>query len=270
MSDIRKSLERFLRQQLFRPRDTPLERFVLRHAGVGSKGAEVEAFPVPVELDGDNVGIFLDEICGRAQADADGLGSKLQRYMLVACEAGRRDGPRFPFRLRGEGDDDGDGDGEEAPTQQGLVAQLMRHNEAMMRMLVTTSGQVAATLSRRLEQSEKFNETMIEQRHQYLQTMEETKSLQHERDMQLMLESGREERKGQLVKRLESLIPVVMAKMSGQEVAPTGPLGDVFQSLARSLSPDQLQAIAPLLSQEQQVLLITLLQAAQTRQGEAS
>jgi len=261
VADIRRDLERFLRQQLFRNREQPLTCFSLRSAGVGSKGSAVDTFEIPDGFSGDHVGILVDEILMRAQADADGLGSKLQRYILIALEVSKKDGPRFPFRLRGEGEDDTD-EGEEPPNEKGLLAQMMRHNEALMRMNTMAMGGVMTTLAKRLEAAEKFNEVLIAQRHSYLESLENAKSLQHDRDMEALQISGHEDRKAELFKKLEMILPLVINKVTGRKLLPEGTGGDVFSTLANSLTPEQLQAIAPYLTQEQQMMFLTLLKSA--------
>ncbi len=257
----RRDLERFLRQQLTRVRETPLDRLVLRHAAQGSKGSEVETITIPEGLDGDSFPAFCDEVLALAQADADGFGEKLQRYVVIALEAGKKDGPRFPFRLRGEGDEDSE-EGEEAPTEKGLVSQLMRHNEALARMLVMTTGSQIQSLTRQAEAKDKVIERMFEQRQKDQEAVEASKSLQAERDNQLLLASGAEDRKAELLKKLDLLMPLVVNKLAGNNILPTGAGADVFGKLSESLSPDQLQKIAQFLTAEQQMLLLTLLKAA--------
>lgn len=266
MADIRKGLERFVRQQVFRNRSVGLEKFVLKSAALGGKGAPVDDFPIPPDVNNDTIGMFIEEICQRAQSDADGLGSKLQRYILVALEPGEREGPRYPFRLRGEGGgDDEVEDGEELlPNDKGLALQAMRHNEALMRMFVMSQGALVNSLAKRLESTERMMDSMVSQKYKDIEVLEAAKSQQHERDMQLMLASGAEDRKGEAFKKLDLLFPLVINKLAGKPVLPVGPEGDIFKTLADSLTPEQLQALAPLLSQEQQLLLMTLLRAART------
>lgn len=278
MANQEAKLEKWLRQQIFRSRGNPLERFSLRPA----KGDEVDSFPLPSDFNGDNIGVLVDDILARAQTDADGMGTKTQRYVLVALEVGAKSGPRYPFMVRGEGDDD-EADSEEGqPTEKGLTIQLMRHNEALMRMLVMTTGSAVSTMGRRLDNAEATNLALVKQRSEDLRVLEAAKTEQHERDTNLLLISGQEERKGELFKKLELLLPIVMNKIAGKDVMPTGKGADIFRTLADSLKPEQLQQIAPFLSQEQQMLLLTLLKdareksqaedaaASQKQKGEAS
>ncbi len=270
MSEQSKGLEKFIRQQVFRTRATPLERFSLRSAGAGSKGQEVDSFPIPSDFNGDNLGIMFDEICQRAQDDANGAGSKVHRYALIAIEQGASSGPRFQFRLRGESEDGDEEDGEEAPTEKGLLTQMMRHNETLMRMLVMTTGSAVNSMSRRLDHAEAANLELVKQRQEGLKILEAAKTEEHDREIQLMLVAGQEDRKGLLFKKLEMLMPIVMNKIAGKNVMPDGEAGDVFQKLADSLGPEQLQKIAPFLDQEQQMLLLVLLKEAREKTAKAA
>jgi len=259
-SKQRKDIERWMRQQLFRQRDGALERFALRSAAPGSKGAEVDTIDVPADFSADNLPMLVDDVLTRAQADADSLGNKLQRYTLIALESGSKNGPRFAFRMRGEGDEDGD-EGDEPPTEKGLTSQLMRHNEALMRMLVMTTGTQVNAMSRRLEAQEKTMGQLFEERIKDKEAVEASKSLQHERDMQMLLTSGQEDRKNELIKKVESLLPLVVNKIAGRNVLPEGEGGDIFKALSDSLTPEQLQKLAQHLTGEQQMMLLTLIKA---------
>lgn len=259
MADNRKTLERFIRQQVFRTRENALERFILR-SGIG-RGNEVDTISVPPDVNSDNILLFVDEILSRAQSDADSLGSKTQRYTLIAAELGQKDGARFNFRVKGEGDDEDDDGGGEPATEKGIITQQMRHNEALMRMLVQATGTMVNGMARRLDAAEKQTEMLITQRHEHLRVLEDAKTQQHERDVQMLLTSGQEERKNALLKRAETLFPLVLNKLSGKPLIPEGPEANVMRALANSLTPDQLQAMAPLLTTEQQILLMTILKA---------
>lgn len=258
MSDkIRKELERWLRQQLFRKRDQPLSHFLLRSGS--SRGGEIDIVDIPSEVDGDNVGILLDDILAKLQSDADSMGSKVQRYIVVACELGSKTGPRHALRIRGEGEEDDESDADNAPTEKNLTGQLMRHNEALMRMLVMTTGTQVNAMSRRLDSQEKVVERMFEERVRDKEAVEASKSLQHDRDMQMLITSGQEDRKNEMLKKVEALVPVVINKLTGKEMLPDNPESNVVRTLLKTFTPEQLQAMAPLLSHEQQVMLMLLI-----------
>lgn len=252
-------LERFLRQQLFRNRDQPLEKFVLRNALAGARGQEVEEFEIQGTITTDQVPLMRDQILTSAQRDADGAGTKLQSYILVALELSSKVGPRFRFRVRGEGDDDEGG--EEPANEKGLLAQMMRHNEAMMRMMTMGNSAIIQNLSRQLDDSNRHTERLIAQRQEGFQALEEAKSQQHEREIQLLTVGNQEERKSmatnKLVSKIEMLFPILFNKLAGQKMLTTEE-HSVLGSFVESLSPEQLQRIAQQLSPEQQVSLLNM------------
>lgn len=254
MSQQKRGLEQFVRQQLFRERQIPLEKFVLRHAKAGTRGIEVDEFPITEQKNADQIPYMVDDIMSRAQTYADGLGSKLQAFKLEAIVEGAKTGPNFPFRLRGEGEEEDGEDGEEAPTEKGMTAQLMRHNEALMRMLVMTTGSSVQHLQRQLEASGKTIQELVAAQNEQRKLIEVANSEQHERDMQMLLTSGQEERKGALFKQVEQLIPVVIRKMSGQPLLTTSEQS-LLEPFFASMSEDQLRAIAQQLTPQQQIAL---------------
>lgn len=254
MSSQKRGLEQFVRQQLFRERQIPLEKFVLRHAKVGSRGIEVDEFPISGQLNSDHVPVMVEDILSRAQMYADGLGTKLQGFSLEAIVEGAKTGPRFAFKVRGEGEEEEDGDGENEPTEKGMTAQLMRHNEALMRMLVMTTGSSVQHLQRQLEASGKTIQELVASQNEQRKLIEVANSEQHERDMQMLLTSGQEDRKGALFKQIEQLIPVVIRKVSGQPLLTTSEQSLLTPFFA-SMSEEQLKAIAAQLTPQQQIAL---------------
>lgn len=259
MSNQKRGLEQFMRQQIFRERQIPLEKFVLRHAKVGTRGMEIDEFPITGTINGDQVPYMVDDVLSRAQSYADGLGSKLQNFSLEALVEGAKTGSKFAFRLRGESEDEDGEDGEEAPTEKGLTSQLMRHNEALMRMLVMTTGSSVQHLQRQLEASGKTIQELVQAQNESRKLIEQANTEQHERDMQMLLTSGQEERKAVLFKQVEALLPIVMKKITGapllseKETSLIGP----FMS---SLTEDQIRSIASNLSPEQQIALFKVYQ----------
>lgn len=260
-----KEVEKFIRQQLFRNREIPLASFSLRHAAPGAKGQEVETFEISGSLSTDDVPVLRDEVLARAQSDADGLGAKTQRYILMALEAGAKNGPRCTFRLKGEGDED-EADGEDSPDNRGLLQQLMRHNEALTRTFMMGMGSTVQHLQRQLQSANDHNENLLSQRREDFKVIEEAKNQQHEREMQLLLVSGQEDRKNEWLKKLEPLFPILLNKLSGKAVLTTEEKS-VIAGFADSLSPAQLATISQTLTTEQQISLVTIIKAAKEKEA---
>lgn len=270
MSNQKKGLEQFMRQQLFRERQIPLEKFVLRHAKVGGRGIEIDEFPISEQKNADQLPYMVDDVLQRAQMYADGLGNKIQGFKLEAIVEGAKSGASFPFRLRGESEDEEGEDGEDAPNEKGLTSQLMRHNEALMRMLVMTTGSSVQHLQKQLEASGKTIAELVQAQNEQRKLVEQANTEAHERDMQMLLTSGQEERKGALFKQVEQLIPVVIRKMSGQPLL-TAQEQSLLIPFFESMSEEQLKAIAAQLQPNQQIALFQVYneikKAASQKQG---
>lgn len=248
----------------------PPERLVLRSAAPGSKGNDVETFEVRAsELELEEIPILAGNILQRAQDDADGNGPGVSRFLVYAYRKGEnKPSARYPFRLRGESDLDMDSEsGEEAPTAKGIITQLMRHNEAMARILVQTTGASMASMARRLESADKLNEALAKERREMFVTLEEAKSEQHNRDMELMLTEGGMKRKDQAFAKLMALVPMVINKIAGSKLLPdkSDPIMMLLEPLIGSLDQAQFQAIAQSLTPEQQIMFVDLLKTFQER-----
>lgn len=262
MSSQARSLETWLRQQIFRERKTPLEKFVLRSALPGNKGQEVEEFTTPDGgWNGDQIPALRDEILGRAQDDTNSSGVKLQRFILVALEMGENTGPRFPFRIRGEEEEEGDG--EEAPSEKGIISQLMRHNEVMMRTMTQGQKQLIDTLTRQNQILADQNQMLMQKQVEGFQAIEEARGNQHQREMELLAVGGAEERKTaatqSAIKKIDTLLPLVMTKLTGGKLLTSGQ-SKALEAFTNSLTPSQAEQIGGMLSPEQQILFLKMVE----------
>lgn len=268
---IEGDIYKFLRNHLLQSRETPIIKFVLRHAAPSAKGHDVETFTVPEQgFDNDSLLVFSQEILSRAQTDADGMGG-VQRYALHANDSQKSVG-RCTFRLRGAEDefDDSIG-GEEAPTMRGLLQQLMRHNEANARTLNLSFQGIMGSMVRRIESQDRLIESLVEKRHQDLAIIEDAKSQQHERDMDALLASNSEERKDKLVEKLSLMLPVALNHLVGKKVLDgDDPNVLMLKAFAGSLNQDQLMAIQSTLGQDQKIVLFRILESLKGKQLPAS
>jgi len=263
-------LERFLRAQFSRERAQPLSHIVLRSSAAGSRGVDVETFPIPERISVEEIGSLAETILARAQEDADGSGG-LQRYTLQLFEReGAKPVGRYPFRMRGEEDPEWDEPaGEEAPTSKGLLTQMMRHNEATVRVMVQSAGTLTGVMARRMESLENMVGKLVEQRQSDLEILERALSQQHERDMTMLVTDNEEKRKDRMIQKVEMLLPAVLHKLTGHKLLPgdTDPNMILVKELVNSMSPEQIMRIRTNLSQEQQILLFELLQATRSPNG---
>lgn len=259
--DQEKELERWLRTQVYRDnRNRPLEKFVLRNANGGFKGGEVEEFELPTEqMTPEQVPIMAEQVLQAAQRDADAAGTKLQTYMIMALEMGAKTGPRHRFRVRGDGEEEDSG--EERPDEKGIISQLMRHNEALMRMATVGAQQTITTLTRQLEAANRTVETLNAQKQTAFDTIEAAKSTQHERELQLLVTGSNEERKTAatttIMKKLESLWPIILSKMSGAKILSSDE-NSALKGFVDGLTQEQIMAMVQHLNQEQKILFMTI------------
>lgn len=263
MPNAEQDLVRWLRTQLIgRNRPQPIDRIVLRNASTGFKGAEVQEFTVPTdeELAPEQVSTLSDEIMVVAQQDADGAGTKLQNYLVMALSTGAKTGPRFRFRLRGEGEDEDSG--EETPDARGLMSQLMRHQEVLMRMATFGAQQTIGLLAKQLVESQTQVAKLQADRLAQFQAVEDAKSLQHDRELQLLTAGGDEERKNALqaglLKKFDTLFPIVMAKLAGKKSALSEAELSVLKPFVQGLTADQIQGMMSHLDNEQRIALLTI------------
>lgn len=266
MTHSEKVVNQFLRQEQC---NKNIAKYVLRHAGKGKLGNEVETFEITESLSIDELGNLANLILGRAQLDADGLGPAIQRYSLISYYADEKASGRISFRLRGNADMDIDGEdeaGEEAPNLRGLTSQLMRHNEANNRTMVGSVGSLMGIMVRRMESQDKVIEKLMEDRQKSWEIVEEAMSNKHERDMERVDLDAKNERIAFGIKKVSMLLPVIMDKLSGGKLpSKDDPTMLMLDELFGSMNTEQMETIRRGMSAEQQIVLFNLLKKFQAR-----
>jgi len=273
MKDLESKIGDYLRSELvkIRPQGKQISRFSLRHASPGHQGNDVESWDHDDKMNLDDIGVFANEIAARAQTDADGIGPGVHRYTLQSYIGKQPSSGRFVFRIRASEDPDDEIGGDDSPTTKGLLAQLMRHNEANARTLNTMSSGVVTLLVRRLEAMDSRMSNLEKERAETFLALEAAKSEQHTRDMELMKESNNEERKDAALKKLMDLAPVVVNRIAGKQLMEAkDPLSAMVSQLGDSLSQEQISKIASALSPEQQIMFVEAVKTAKERGGNVS
>ncbi|HEY0714891.1 MAG TPA: hypothetical protein VGF45_19580 [Polyangia bacterium] len=190
----------------------PAERIVIRHLSVNDRQSDVGALALPAEADGES-GVL--ELAGRLgdqlTADAEGLGGGVQRYGLVALRGAEVLG-RLPIRLASGADDaPGDPIDSEPATARGLIAQLMRHNEANSRIVSLSMGQIVATLLRQNERLRLVAEEAEDKRYAVANLSEQLLSQQHDRDLEAKMVEERAELLRHGLTQFGAVLPYVAA-----------------------------------------------------------
>lgn len=264
-----KDFEKHLRQQLFRERETPLARFVLRSAAAGTKGTEVESFKVDRDSDSDPddyVHAMMEEILSRAQADADGLGG-VHHYVLLSYESGNPKAVgRYTFRVEGDEDIES-GSGEEGPNNDGMLKQQMRHNEAMARIMTSGWGAMIQGMAKRIESQDNLINKLLDKHMEGVEVIERARSEENEREIKLLEAAGKEKRTDQLFDKVSVLIPVVLNRLAGTKaIDQENPAVVMMKGIVESLTPEQFQTIGKTLSAEQAIAFYEVVKAVKPKQ----
>lgn len=196
----------------------------------------------------------IDEIVAdlyvTAQEDAEGHRG-VTSYALKAMK-GVAAGERSPtIRLRAQEAEFGEEDvlGEtEQPNLAGVTAQLMRHNEALMRMNVQmaeiNSNQSTAIIARQAGQIEHYDK----QHWQNVLEREDLLSQRDEREVAKLDAVARQRRFDEALKSFKPLVPAVIAKLKG--LPPAAKLEaqkGVLDAILQDISPDDMEKIANIL-----------------------
>lgn len=146
----------------------------------------------------------------KLQEDADGWGG-LNRYVILARWLGA-EGKKLassPIQVRSENEAS---EASEPATPQGLTAQLMRHNEAITRSLVTQGEKQADLIGKLYDQVNRALDARVEG----VELIEKNKSEAHVREIEMMKEAARIERGNELVKKLAPLAGMLAGKAAGR------------------------------------------------------
>lgn len=259
MASHREKLVRWFRRQLAKE---GLFKFVLRHAA--GKTANVAEFPFDATSTPED---FATMVAIAAKDDADGLGGT-HTYSLASYYNDRPEMPveRCSFREFSEPVEGEDSDLSTEPADKnGLLAQLMRHNEANARTTVLAFDGVMRHMSKTLESAMTRNSELEERHFLAMTTMEEMASLRHERDMDTLKVAGDQKRSEQMMDKVSLLLPTVVNKIKGVKLLPTEqtPEQEIILQFGKSLSPDQLEGMQKLLRPEQLMAVLELIGNAQ-------
>jgi hypothetical protein len=261
-------LAEWVAKQLARRGKGRLVRLALRHLGASKQASgDVEGVDVPEDTDAGWVESTSTWLFTAAQADARALTGANESYVVLAFFEKDASMPaaRHSMRVRGGADadmeDDSDPLSSEPATSEGALAQMMRHNEVLMKMATQGSMRTIEALTRQLGTVTATNERMQAQRLEGIQAMEDLAQRKHERDIEARIIEATEQRKDELVGMAMPLIPMLANKLAGVKLLPGGiETGDGVRALLASITPDQVEKLFPILHPTQQTLLGTMFQ----------
>jgi hypothetical protein len=143
----------------------------------------------------------------------------------------------------------------------GIVAMMMRHSEAAARIaLGQTLDIVEHYKSIGKEQAERVA-SLEERQSENIKLFERLMSLQHERDMEKLRESRKDEGRAFVRQKIDLIAPVILSKVlsAGMPKGQGTVMGEeVLRQFLKSLQPAQVQAIIGALGPEQIVSMVEL------------
>lgn len=244
------------------PGNADLSRVRLVH--LGTKASELWETSIDDDF---NAKTMAFEIVSQAAEDAEGMGGfqkyKVEGFFGASKKAGRI--KRFALDAR---EDIVDDEFSEPATSKGILTQMMRHNEVLMRSSAGSMNAVVTSLmkqnavltNRLLTMEEKYSE-MITVRERLL--TEET-----EREVIRVQSVSAEKRKDEMLESIKLLLPSVIEKVGGK-MLPSGENGEKpdltkakVAMLAKSIKPEQLSALSSVFSQAQLIALMELMKDA--------
>lgn len=264
---VRRDFETWVRKQFMVQRaEGRCTRLLLRHVTQGNKaGNEVASINLPPEYDEQTVQEVANEIETSAHTDAGGLGGP-QKYMVFAFFEKSEAKPlaRFPFLEHASdvGDsDEGDELDTESPNAKGLTAQLMRHNEALMRTTMMGITQIIGTLQRQTAKQAETIEKLVEEKFQNLDLVEELLGRKQERDIAAQEADTKRKLITDAGEKALALLPVIVNKMAGKEVMAAPSMNDeMLRSFLATITPEQMEGLSKVLKPEQAMIVMELYQ----------
>jgi hypothetical protein len=239
---------------------------VLRHSGAGRTAADIsehEGAPNPSSPEADQyIEVLQSALEEDAQDDANGFPEgTIQTYMVYAYFGGRKKpSARWPMRMAPESDEAIMGESE-PPTSEGLVRQLMRHNEGTMKAANLGLTTIMGQMTNLVQQVSAQNEYLMAERMETIKLVEEMHSQKHERELSAFQHMQRAELMRDGVNKASAIIPHLVNKLAGKNLLKAAdPTTIALRQLMTTLKPHQLQGILAQLEPEQQIALGAVLE----------
>lgn len=234
--------------------DTP-DRLALRHVSVSDRQIDVATFALPVkEVETFDVDGLLSRIEEAVENDVEGLGG-VQKYVLHALREGRPVS-RLPLRAAASKDEVAAPEAleTEPASAKGLLGQLMRHNEVQSRLLAMSIGQNVSTMQRTIARLQDANERAEDKLLAAIEISEELLTRDHERKAMTQMVEDNRAVQGVLIEGIKNALPHLLRFVAGGASNPTG-VGAILKKLHQSLRPEQVEALAKILTPAQLELL---------------
>lgn len=239
-----------------------LSRVVVRHSGANTARmpsvAEIEIDAATARAED-----VADGIMRAAREDAAGFGGT-QRYVVCGYFGSSAEpGPdRLIVRIHSDEDTPSSAAAfeSEGPTPTGVMAQMMRQNEALVRIVVGSIphivGQYQALATHQAEQIRELRDRETRTR----ELFEDLSDRKHTRELEAREQDRIETRDKLLLQKLETVFPVVLARLGGQAAprlteSPRA-IDAMVLSFFESLDDERFQKLLAMLDPEQKILVL--------------
>jgi hypothetical protein len=254
----KKQFEAWMRHQIFVDTDGgPCTKFVVKHVTGASKvGNIVMSLDVPQGEWSSDDWIRDNILMIEQTTSSDAMGSGgTQSYIVQSFHGESKDKSSGRFMLKMQGDPDADDDevSTEPATGKGLLAQMMRHTEAMMRTSSLSQATIMNAMQRTLAQQSQTIEKLVDEKFNNIATVETLLSQKNERDIETMKAQKSFEMKEKAFDTLRLVAPTIMNKL-----ITSGNPKNVASAQAVSSRDMQLASLADTISEEQLMKLQTV------------
>lgn len=271
----------WLRVQLLGQEES-CRKIIVRHAtATGRIGQVLHSIEVPNEIAPDDatwdewITDQIDMIDQLTQADAEGSTTGVEKYSIQTFHGKEnRATATFSIRVAAETNIEDDGISNEPATRPGLLAQMMRHNEAMARMTIIGTGNIIKAQNSQIAKYERVIDKLLEEKFETVVTVEQLVSQKHERDLETAKVEHEIEQKEKLFDKAMLLAPIIANKLigrgkDGEKIIPeeTTPLEQSVHSFASSLTEKQFEKLLEALDVDQKVSLLAMINSVNDKQA---
>jgi hypothetical protein len=259
---------RFLRRQWFVPKsEGPIVKMECFHIGTNRRNGPptwAENFAPNQQIDDTVIDRMADDIDHSTQDEADQLDG-LQQYIIYVfrSETGDKPTARFPLRQTSSAEEDQDNPSiqSEPASLAGIVAQQMRHNEALVRTSVGGWRDVIQVLQKMNSRLADQNEVLQSQLSQQRIVVDDAESKKADRDAEIAERKARERRMDTAFETFMPLIPAAVNMLSGRKLLPekTTPERQMVVKFMETITPEQFTQMRNVLEPEQYGIVATML-----------
>jgi hypothetical protein len=219
------------------------KRMVLRHMSLENKPqGDVNSFNIPMDegLAGET-DMLVNKVVDAAQRDANDFEGNIQKYALYAYYTDDPNYvPRKIFRVAADDEVTRDVNPSEPPTEKGLVAQTMRHLEAVMKTATVSYGVTVENLTRQVRDYQESKKVADQQTVDLMLLVQANINEAHRRRLDERKEEMEMGIKEGLFEQLKVAIPIILNRVAGKPLLPEQDKSFMLMAaLLENLRPEQ-------------------------------